>query len=453
MEKKVFYVLAAFLIYSMASAQPVSISITSQNMALVEETREIRIDKGINTINLHNFPGLLDPTSIHAVFHSSSVKIIEQNFLYEQASTINILRKSIGRPIRLLHPQLGTIQGTLLSFEGETLVVQTAENELRLIPEYANCQVVIEKSANEFRDLFTEPKLSWILEAESQSDAEAKISYLTEGLSWSAEYTAIVGKKEENITLASMVNLSNESGKSYSKADLTLISGELHQVSRTSPSPSGRVQAFMETSAKMDSPFKESASFEYHTFHLDQKIDLINNQKKQLPLFRSTDTKTTKSYNYNHQRDKDNVSVFFSIKNNKENNLGIPLPSGRIRVYKRDNDRMLILGEDVISNTSRDETLKIEVGKAFDINAKRTILEQHREGKNTEKLKIAIELRNQKSDNIKILVTEPVPRHRNARIISSNFKVHQQNAEKIEFIIPVKANQSETLNLELIYTW
>jgi hypothetical protein len=58
MEKKVYYVLAAFLIYSMASAQPVSISITSQNMALVEETREIKIDKGINTINLHNFPGL-----------------------------------------------------------------------------------------------------------------------------------------------------------------------------------------------------------------------------------------------------------------------------------------------------------------------------------------------------------------------------------------------------------
>jgi len=451
---KFFYqILAAIFIYSATFAQPVSLSITRQNLALVEETRKITIDEGINTINLHNLPGLLDPTSIHVVFQSSSVNIVEQNFLYEQANALNILKKSIGRPIRLLHPQLGTIQGTLLSFEGGTLVVQTTENELRLIPEYSNSQVILEKTANEFRDLFTQPRLSWKLESETQTETEAKISYLTRGLSWKAEYTAILDKEEENITLASLVNLSNESGKSYSQADLTLISGELHRVSHPGPSPSGRNQMFMETSAKIDSPFEESDSFEYHTYHLDKKIDLANQQKKQLPLFRSTVAKTTKSYNYNYQRDRDNVSVSFSIKNNKENNLGVPLPSGRIRIYKRENGRMLILGEDIISNTPRDETLKIEVGKAFDIKAKRTVLEQHREGKNTEKVKIAIELRNQKRDNIKILVTEPVSRHRNARIISSNFKVHQQTAEKIEFIIPVEASQSETLNLELIYTW
>ncbi len=453
MRKSLIHILFTFLLFSIASAQSVSLSITNQDLALVEETRDITVNKTVSTIDLVDLPRLLDPTSVHAVFQPSSIELLEQNFIYEQANIQNILKKTVGEPIRLLHPELGTIQGTVLSFQDGTIVVQTAENELRIIPHYSTSHLVLEKSAGKFKDHFSQPKISWRLKSKSQTKAKAKISYLTGGLHWKADYTAIVGEEEENITLASLVTIINESGKSYYQADLTLIAGELHKAHARPPFPSARSGRVMEMSAKMDSPFEESKSFEYHTYHLDSKFDLQNIETKQIPLFTSTVARANKSYNYNYQRDPENVSVFFSIENSKKNNLGIPLPEGQIRIYKRDHGRLLILGEDFISNTPKDEIVKIEVGKAFDIKAERSVLEQRREGKNTEKQKIAIELRNRKDDDVIINVVEPLIRHRNARILNSNYKVHQQTADKVEFLIPIKSGQTESLNFELIYTW
>jgi hypothetical protein len=162
---------------------------------------------------------------------------------------------------------------------------------------------------------------------------------------------------------------------------------------------------------------------------------------------------TIKSYHYNYQKHPEKVAVVVSLENTSDNNLGIPLPGGRARIYKKEDDQLLILGEDLIQDTPKGETIRLEVGKVFDIQAKRTVLEQRREGKNSEKMKIAVELRNHKDQDTEIIVTEPLLRHRNAKILNSNFKVQHQTADKIEFLIPVKSGQSESLNLELLYTW
>ena len=234
---------------------------------------------------------------------------------------------------------------------------------------------------------------------------------------------------------------------------MTLLAGDLNKAGTPVPYPSARAGRIMEMSAKTDDPFEESNSSEYHSYRLDKKVDLPNQHVKQLPLFNTSSAQTRKSYHYNYQKDPENVSVQFSTENSKKNNLGLPLPEGRIRLYKRESDQLLILGEDAINNTPIDETFNINVGKAFDLKAERSVMDQRREGKNTEKLKIAVELRNRKNDDVDILVVEPLFRHRNARVLSSNFKVHQQNAEKIEFLVPLKAGEITTLIYELIYTW
>jgi len=453
MGKPITYILLMVLLFSTASAQSVSLSITNQNKALVEETRDITIEKATSTINIPDLPALLDPTSIHVDFQPPSIKLLEQKFVYNPANSHNILMKSIGTKIRLLHPDLGTVQGTLISVQGSTIVIQVGENELRMIPEYSSTQIVFEETANEFNHHFSYPKLSWRVSSDSRVKAKVRFSYLTAGLQWKTDYTAIVAEDEDTIALNSLVTINNESGKSYSQADLNLIAGDLHKAPDPTPYASPRSGRVMEMSAKMDDLFVENKSFEYHIYQMDNKFDLKNLQKKQLPLFGSATVKATKSYSFNHQKDPENISVFFSIENSKKNNLGIPLPTGRIRISKRDRDQLIFLGEDVIANTPKDETVKIEVGKAFDIKAKRSVLDQRREGKNTEKLRIGVELRNRKDEDIEVYVVEPLFRHRQARIMNSNYQIHRQTADKVEFLIPVKSNQTESLNYEIIYTW
>ena len=71
---------------------------------------------GLSNFDLPDLPGLLEPSSVYATFPSPSITILEQYYLYEQASTANVLKRSVGHSLRLLHPELGTVQGTLISF-------------------------------------------------------------------------------------------------------------------------------------------------------------------------------------------------------------------------------------------------------------------------------------------------------------------------------------------------
>jgi len=55
------------------------------------------------------------------------------------------------------------------------------------------------------------------------------------------------------------------------------------------------------------------------------------------------------------------------FENKKDNNLGIPMPQGKARLYKSDGESVEFIGEDMIEHTPKDEKIKLKVGDAFDI--------------------------------------------------------------------------------------
>ena len=120
---------------------------------------------------------------------------------------------------------------------------------------------------------------------------------------------------------------------------------------------------------------------------------------------------------------------------------------------KKDDDDMEFIGEDMIDHTPKDEELKVEIGKAFDIRAERKVTEKNRINKNSEKQKIEIVIRNHKEENIKVLVTEPIGGYRTWEIIKSTHKVKSKDSSKAEFEVPVKANGESTFTYEVMFNW
>ena len=69
---------------------------------------------------------------------------------------------------------------------------------------------------------------------------------------------------------------------------------------------------------------------------------------------------------------KQKVGVYLELKNTKDNRLGVPLPKGRVRVYKADTSgSQQSIGEDWIDHTPKDEKIKIKMGDAFDVVGER----------------------------------------------------------------------------------
>jgi hypothetical protein len=277
-----------------------------------------------------------------------------------------------------------------------------------------------------------------------------EISYLTNGLDWHAEYIANLNEQDNAIDLNAWVSLTNSSGKTYNDARLKLMAGDIHLAAE---GVRGERMMDMQAGVMAKAQFEEKQFFEYHLYTLDKKTTIKNNQTKQIQLIPTAHAAVTKIFSYNYQKDASKVAVLITTKNAKEQGLGMPLPRGKIRVYKKDGPDLEFIGEDQIDHTPKDEKIEIEIGQAFDIKAERTVLEQRGISERSERQKIQIELRNHKDQDIEIQVTEPIYWYRSYDIKSSTYPVKSKDARKIEFNVPVKANGTSTLVFEILYQW
>jgi hypothetical protein len=447
-------VLSIYLIGLSGFSQDISLTVTQKDLALVKETRLFKLNKGQNLLALKELPSRIEPSSVNFFFSDQSVKLLEFYYAYDLENSQTMLNKNIGKSIRVLHSDLGTVQGKLISARGGMLVIEQVDGELRVITNYGDTHFIIEKSDSQ-NSLITEPTVFCSLESRSDQEIKTDISYSSTGLNWSVEYTAIINERENKLTLSTNAVISNYSGKKYQNCELLLLAGEINRQPALRHRTAGAGYQEMDDMVTMASEpgFQESKSFEYHSYLLGRNITLENLQQKILQLYQKKETDISKVYSYHHQKNPTGISVIVTTTNSKKRGLGQPLPAGTVRILKSDNNRLIILGEDRLSHTPVEEEIKLKIGQAFDILAERKVLDRKREGKNTEKVKISIEFRNRKDEDIEILATEPITRRYEYRILSSNIEVYKKQAKQVEFIVPVKANQTNTLEFEILYTW
>jgi len=155
------------------------------------------------------------------------------------------------------------------------------------------------------------------------------------------------------------------------------------------------------------SQFSEKSFFEYHLYTLERQTDLLDNQTKQVSLFPNADVQTKRIYEYDYSRNNDKVSVSLEFLNSKENELGIPLPAGRVRVFQKDTDgSQEFIGEDNLDHTPRDEKVRVTVGNAFDIAVERAQKDYRQISDRVYEQDIEVKLRNRKNEAVTVVVVE-----------------------------------------------
>jgi hypothetical protein len=128
---------------------------------------------------------------------------------------------------------------------------------------------------------------------------------------------------------------------------------------------------------------REESLFEYHLYTLAHPTTIADNQTKQVALLDAADVHVRKELlvqgdqrAYREPRgelwqDLD-VSVYLDATNDEASNLGLPLPAGVVRIYQRDSDANLqFIGEDRIDHTPKNESLRLQLGRSFDVTAER----------------------------------------------------------------------------------
>jgi len=432
--KKGFEFSLIFLVPAMSFSQQGDIALTiyNNNLALVKEVRRIQLQKGTSDIEFTDVAAQIDPTS---VFFSSrtapdQVTILEQNYEYDLVNSSKILQKYVDQEITLATKEETTYSGTLLNATGGDVVLQQADGGIKIVSMKSVENMAFPKLP---AGLITRPTLVWKLESENAGAHDVEVGYLTGGIQWHAEYVAVTNKNDTAMELSSWVSIENNSGATYKDAKLKLVAGDVHRAQRPRP------QYMPLESARIDKQqFEEKAFFEYHLYTLQRRATVADNQIKQISLFPSTNVKVEKVYSYDGQEDGKNIRVNLRFKNEAASGLGMPLPQGKIRVYKKDEDAALIfIGDDFVEHTPRDEKLKVYVGNAFDVVGERTLKDQRTVSKDTKEETWEIKLRNHKNEAVSITVIEHLRNGSNWEILRSSHEYTKKDAQTIEFEVKV----------------
>ena len=427
--------LATAISPALAADRELTVTVYNSNLALVKDVRTLDLGTGRQSFSLTDVSAQIDPTSVHLVGKGSGgLAVLEQNYRWDLVSADKVLERYVDKDVSVLGKDGKVTSGTLLSFDGASLVINRKPG-IAIVNR-------MEVKEVQFPDLpgglITKPTLVWLLENQGAARRDAQLSYLTGGLSWHAEYVAVLDESDKNLSWAGWVSLENQSGTSYPNAKLKVVAGDVNRVQdQVQPMPRAKFEA-MALSAGTEQ-FQEQAFFEYHLYTLARPTTLADKETKQLSLFPTADVAAQKFYTFERSRDPKKVRVTMEFKNSASAGLGMPLPMGKVRVYKEDKSgAQEFVGEDRIDHTAKDETVRLTIGNAFDVTGEYRQTDQRRISDKEMEGSHEIKIRNHKTEAVTVKVVEHA--YGDWRVTDSSPDYVKKDATTLEFTVTVPAD-------------
>ncbi len=442
----------------------VGLTVYNENFAVVRESRQMTFQKGVNTVKFTDVASAIDPTSVNfrCLSAPGAISILEQNYEYDLVNADSLLKRYIDRDVTVTIKGSGAdtgrqLTGLLLAALGTDLILKSQADNIEIIDRSTVEEISLKKLPE---DLVTKPTLVWLAHAAEEGTRLCRVTYTTGRIGWKADYSAVLNPDETKIDFAGWVTIDNKSGATYKNATIKLIAGDVRRI--TEPEPRRQVRYKM-AEAVGAMAFEEKPFMEYHLYTLGRKSTINNNQVKQIEFITpalGVSIKKLYIYERGHQmiyrrrEQTDKVRIKLEFENTTQNNLGIALPKGKVRVFKKDpaDDMLEFVGEDRIDHTPTKEKLSLYIGNAFDVVAEYTLLDSkvsRRRRVETHK----IELRNRKDQAITVFVDEKFPAHVNWTIDKSTHKYEKRDARTARFEVRLAADSSQTVQYTATQTW
>ncbi len=468
-----------------------SLTIYNQDFAVVRQTVPLDLNTGINHVVLNDITAHLEPDSVVLRDpRGGRLNILEQNYRNDPVSEGLLLSLFEGKTLDFELPDHTRVKGKVIrSGYVPQYEVPGPYGYQRPVPGNGSSQPVIEVNGQlQFRlpgepvfpalgdDTILKPTLDWQLQSAASGHTAAELSYVTSGMSWHADYNITAPETGDVADVVGWVTLDNQSGKRFDNARIKLMAGEVAKLQDVN----SRNYSYAAAKAEVDlaqPQVTEKAFDEYHLYTLERPTSLLDHEIKQVEFLRAASVHATRVYVYdgvkvpaqyrswNMESIRDNVSygtesnpkvwVMLELKNAKENNLGMPLPAGRVRLYRREQSgQMEFIGEDRIDHTPSNETVRLYTGNAFDVVGERR--RTNFKVSNSEHWadeSFEITLRNHKSTPVEVRVVEHLYRWSNWRISMKSDEFKNTDAQTVEFRVQVAPEQEKKVNYTVHYSW
>ena len=467
--------LAAF-----AAAGP-QVTIYNDGFATVKEDRTLSLAEGVSEVRVTDMSRQLEPDSVMLRELSPTpfgVKILEQSFINDPLTEGLLLYQMEGKTLRFEEKRE---DGTVKEHVGKLI-------RSGYVPGGGSEQPIVEEAgAVRFSlpgqpvfegidpNAFLKPALVWQIASKKAGECPIEVAYVTAGMSWEATYSLVApAEGRDEFDLSGWISLRNNTGKTFENADVKLIAGDVQKVQPEFVTMGGNMRRAKIAFAEAEAMPSERAFDEFHLYTLPRPVLLRNNELKQVEFIRANGVKGNRYYVYNPmvnfrwgggrnedpdygtQADK-KVGVRIEISNSETNQLGVPLPKGRMRLYRTDSvdGRREFTGENQMDHLPKNELLKLDMGNAFDLVGERKRMDftvDTTAKRMTESFEIKLRNRKEK-DAVEIRVVEPLYRCANWKIAASSLPFTKFDSNTVEFRASVPADGETVLTYTVQYWW
>lgn len=451
----------------------IAVTVYNQGSSLIQDRRTLELEAGLNQVDFVNVASNIDSTSVNfsSITDPEGTYVLEQNYVYDLVNREALLQRYLDERIVVTTLLDGAVyEGRLLSGRNGEVIIQTDDGG------------VVALSLSSVRDLrfpqlpaglITRPTLRWLVDSSLSGAQEVELTYLTSGISWTADYNLLLNTDNTALDLNGWVTLNNTSGASYTDAQLKLVAGDVNRLPDQQNMRFEAEMAYDMAAVPSAAPTVEQRDFfEYQLYEVGRPVTISDNETKQVEFVTGANIAATTYYVYNPtagyfnygspipdqyygQTGVTDVQNYLEFNTGEESGLGADLPAGRVRVYQEDTDgAALLIGENSIDHTPEGEDVSIYLGNAFDLVGERTQTGFQLISRNVLQETYEIHLRNRKDDDtVQIRVPENLFRWSNWEILDSSHEYTQLNSNTIEFRVDVPPGEEVVITYTVQYSF
>lgn len=459
----------------LVSDDGVSVTIYNRGTALVQDRRTFDFAAGLNTLNFTDVAALIDATSVsfRSLSDPGGTAVLEQNYVYDLVNSDALMRRYIDQIIEVTaqsssgEPQVYI--GQLLSSRGGEIILRQENGEVVTI----RAGYIRDVRFPDLPDgLITRPTLRWLVSSLQSGANQVELTYLTGGMTWTADYILLLATDNQSLDLNGWVTLNNTSGTAYHDAQLKLVAGEVNRI-QPQPQPVGGVFPTATALAMATQPpnVQQREFFEYQLYEVQRPVTIGDNETKQVEFVMGADIpahtfyvyESSVFYGYGYviqdqyygQTGVKDVQNWLEFSTGEEDGLGADLPAGRVRVYQEDVDgAALLIGENRIDHTPEGGAVRLYLGNAFDLVGERTQTQFERVTDTILRETYEIKLRNRKDDEtVEIRVPEHLFRWSDWVIQEASLEYTRLDSATIEFRVQVPPGEERVITYTVQYRW
>jgi hypothetical protein len=469
-----------------------SLTIYNQNFAVVRQEIPLDLKAGVTSVRVTDITMHLEPDSVilRDPAGKRPIQVLEQNYRADPVSEALLLSLNEGKTIDFL-VQRGEKQEVV---PGKIIrsgyVPRSAYGQPYNQVEVGQPIIEIDGKVRFglpgtplfpalADDAILKPTLQWLLASDKPGPLRAEFSYVTGGLTWEADYNIIAPEKGDVVDLVGWVTMDNQSGKDFENAHIKLMAGDVNKIQPGQQADRLEQYAKLQApSAGLAAPVTEKAFDEYHLYTLARPATLHDRETKQVEFVRAANVVSKQLYIYdgakidpnryggwNMENVRDNAEygtesnpkiwVMREFANSDANHLGMPLPKGRVRFYRRNDDGQIeFTGENVIDHTPRNEPVRVYTGNSFDLTGERRRVDYKLDrNKHTVDESFEIKIRNHKKDAVDVRVVEHLYRWLTWDVPAHTDAFKKTDSKTIEFPVTIAPDEEKTITYTAHYNW